>query len=97
MDGDGIGQLQFLQLLEAVLDHFPLVKFHRHGLGKFIDLPDDSHIPVEHAASLIQGNAVPIPYLPGHLIVVLDLHDLIPFPVDAAAGFPLFFGGRGRI
>ena len=64
MYGNGIRQLQLLQLLKAVLHHPPLVKFHLQGLGKGVYLAYDAHIAVEDALALVHRDPIAIPHLP---------------------------------
>ena len=80
MYGDGICQLQLLQLLKAVLHHPPLVKFHLQGLGKGVYLAYDAHVAVEDALALVHRDPIAVPHLPGQLVIIFDLHYLIPGP-----------------
>ena len=85
MDGDGIGQFQLLQLLEAILYHLALIEFNGEQFRKIIDLPDDSNVAVKDSCSLVHRYAVLVADLPLHLVVVLYLHDFITYPVNGSA------------
>ena len=94
MDGNGIGKLQLLELLKAVFHPFSLIKFHGQKLCEQIQLTDHAHIPVKYACALVSRDIIFI-HRPLDLIVVLDLHHLVPQPEHAAGGF-LFRFFRGR-
>ena len=97
VDGDGVGQLQLFQLLEAVLHPLTLVELHGEKLSVVVDLPDDAHVAVEDSAPGLNGDSVAVHNLPLHLVVVPDLHDLVAHPVDGAAGFLFRLGLVRRI
>ena len=72
MDGDGVGGLQLAQVLGGV-DQHPVVHPHRHGAGARVDGFHDANVPVVGPHPLLA--AVP---LPDDLVVVFDLHHLVP-------------------
>ena len=92
MNGNGIGQLQLLQLLKAVIHHFALVKFHGQLFRKGIDLADDADVSVENSGTGIHRDSIAIAGLPLNLIIIFDLHDLISDAIDGSAH--LFFRFR---
>ena len=92
VDGNGIGQFQLLQLLKAILDPLSLVKLYGKKLGIFIHLPDDAHVSIENTGTLIHGDSVLIADFPLHLVIIFNLHYLIPYPVYGPPGFLFLFG-----
>ena len=94
MYGDGIGQLQLLQLLIGILHLFPFVKGHGHQLGQLIDILDDADIPIEDPQPFIHRDVITVADLPLELIIVLGLHHLIAHSVDGMACLLFLFPRR---
>ena len=96
MDGDGIGQFQFLQLAEIIIHDLAVIKGHPHLFRIGIDGKDDAGVTVINAkAFVIPLAAFAIVAFPDHVIVIFDLHDLIPLPEHRLAEMDLpFVKGR---
>ena len=91
MHGNGIGKLQLFHCVKSILHPAPLVKLYLYVLCVLVDLPDHAHISVEHAHAFVHSKAKLRRNLPLHLVIVLDLHDLIPFPEQTAVDLLLRF------
>ena len=87
MDGDGISQFQFFQLGIIVIHHFPIIENHLHGFVSVIDLSYHARIAVKYAYAFITAFSHGIIHAPRNIIVIFDLHDLVPFPEDNLTEF----------
>ena len=90
VDGDGIGVLQLVQHLQGVGGP-PVVVLDDHRLGRAVDHLDDPDVPVEDAGAL------PVAAFPDNVVVVLDLHHLVPLPEEAGAVLYLHLLDGGRV
>ena len=91
MDRNGIREFQFLQCRERIVDPSSVIEFHQQCGHGIIDFLNPSHISVEYAHSLVDGNIVSPDDLPFDLVIVFDLHDLIAFPENGIAIGMLLF------
>ena len=91
MNGDGIGKLQFFQLLVAIFHQTAFVKLYGNQLRKVVDLPYDTRITIVDSGAFVYGNSVFVANFPLDIIVIFNLHDFITHPVDDAIGFLLEF------
>ena len=97
MYGYGICKLQFFQLFKGIICETAILELHSGSLCKFINFLQNSCISIEHAYAFLYRNSVFSTDFPFHLIVVPDLHDLIPFPEKPFADLFFFFVRASRI
>ena len=79
MDSDRIGQLQLVEHIEGILCH-PVIIPHMQAPAGTVDHLDGADVPVVYADSLL-------PIVPGidNVVVIADLHHLVPLPEHTRA------------
>ena len=97
MDRHRISKLQVVQEFIGIGNKPSLVKRNGHGFRKCVDLQDCPEIAVEDSFSAFRNEIVTGADLPGQLVIVLGLHDLISLPQDAVPMRDLFFFTAFRI
>ena len=95
VDCNGISQFQFVKLCKAIGHPASFIKFYHQLFRKMIDLPDNAHIAVKNAHALVQRQIIMSQHFPFDLIIIPDLHDLVPFTDNTLMKFALFLV-RGR-
>ncbi len=89
MDRDGVSQFQLIHVTETIRHELILIKYDRHLFLKEVNVADDPAISIKYSGSLLRDDAVESFYPPCHLIIIFDLHDLIPLAEDRAVHFYL--------
>ena len=97
MDCDRISQFQFIQQIVWIFYLLLFIIFDHHGLFICIDLFDDPHIPVKYTDPFIDRHSVPGGDLPLKLVIILDLHHLIPLTEQMISIFFFLFARLRRI
>ena len=102
MDADAVRKVQLVALGEAVLRQPPVVEEHVHGSVDGVQSVEGPQIPIENSSALLHEAAFILP-VPGDLVVVLDLHDLVSLAEQGLAEGVLWLvpgggvqGGLGR-
>ena len=88
VNGDGVGKLQLGSHLEQVLRQ-PVVKAHLHRFGGSVDRLNKADVPVVDTHPLLA-----VLLLPEDVVVVFNLHHLVPHPKGATVVFKLRLLGR---
>ena len=84
MDADAVGKVKLVALGEAVFRQPPVVEEHVHGPVDGVQPIEGPQVPVEDSGTLLHEAAFVLPN-PGELVVVLDLHDLVPLAEQGLA------------
>ena len=84
--GYGVGQVQLLHI-DGIIYYKLVVKLDCNCVFLFVDGYDFSHISVENTFSCLEVHIAP----PLQAVVVLGLHDLVPFTEDDPANLALGF------
>ena len=97
MNCDRVSQLHLFHLWIGIGHAALLVVFHQHRLCIFVNFPDYPHITVKNSNSLVDRDAVTADDLPFQLVVVFNLHHLVPLAEQGIAQLNLLFALRRRI
>ena len=91
MDAHAVGQFQFFEVGQRVEGLAAIVEGHGQFLVVGVGGGDIANVAVEHAQTVFHAAR------PAHVVVVLDLHDLVALAEDHLAAAQLALAGGGRV